>query len=152
MRCKKCNRELKDDESIERGYGPECWDSVEKRPVKYLYTGYFVPDGYEYDDLAIQEHMFSTVEDIGEKFEADIVCLRVTPISCVLDRELAHGMDDVMWFGKIDNNEHRPHIKTRDEWKYADGVSPTKSVYTYAPFFITCEGNMSLLVAGIVKN
>ena len=151
MRCKKCNRELKDDESIERGYGPECWDSVEKRPVKYLYTGYFVPDDYEYDDPTIQEHMYSTVEDIGEEFEADIVLLRVTPISCVLDRELEHGMDDVLWFGKIDNNEHRPNIRARDEWKYADGVSPTKGVYSYAPFFVTCEGSMSIFNTGIVK-
>lgn len=27
-KCQKCGRKLTDPESIERGYGPECWGSI----------------------------------------------------------------------------------------------------------------------------
>jgi hypothetical protein len=29
QRCKRCNKPLKDKESIERGYGPGCWEKVQ---------------------------------------------------------------------------------------------------------------------------
>jgi hypothetical protein len=49
-KCKKCGKELKDDESQKRGYGPKCWESVEKITVKVIHMPNekgLVGDGYE---------------------------------------------------------------------------------------------------------
>lgn len=49
-KCKKCGKELKDDESQKRGYGPKCWESVEKITVKVNHMKNekgLVGDGYK---------------------------------------------------------------------------------------------------------
>ncbi|MBT94336.1 MAG: hypothetical protein CMA60_05865 [Euryarchaeota archaeon] len=49
-KCKKCGRELNDDESRSRGYGPKCWESVEKIKIDVLpmrNSQGKVGDGYE---------------------------------------------------------------------------------------------------------
>jgi hypothetical protein len=36
-KCKKCGKELKDDVSLNRGYGPKCWESVDKTKILVTY-------------------------------------------------------------------------------------------------------------------
>lgn len=35
--CKKCGKELKDDESKKRGYGPTCWESIETQDINLFW-------------------------------------------------------------------------------------------------------------------
>lgn len=38
-KCQKCGKKLTDPESIKRGYGPECWNSLTAHYYRSLLTG-----------------------------------------------------------------------------------------------------------------
>ena len=39
--CKRCNRELTDDVSIQRGYGPVCWLKAQEEKMEEQYEEYY---------------------------------------------------------------------------------------------------------------
>lgn len=153
--CKKCNRELKDEESQKRGYGPECWASLELKTWKYVYTGVHVPD-YDGRNWQIKEgrkwqhQVLEHVEEVGNQRDADFVIVH-------LMREVKpylHGHDDVVYFQSIKSEKVNRYIGVipKGEWKYLDGVNPMRLMYSYAPIFITSEGeNMTVVVSGSVE-
>lgn len=51
-KCQKCGRKLTDPESIERGYGPECWNGL---------TTHYYPDPEDWEKHKIPGQM--TIED-----------------------------------------------------------------------------------------
>lgn len=52
-RCQKCGKKLTDPESIKRGYGPECWETISGQiysPQSDL-TNYDIPGQMTIDDF-----------------------------------------------------------------------------------------------------
>ena len=68
-KCKKCGKELKDDVSLNRGYGPKCWESVDKTkiPVTYLKDEKMGITMYE---KGVSERICIS---LAEKYDNDIV-------------------------------------------------------------------------------
>ena len=56
-KCQKCGKKLTDPESIRRGYGPECWESITGQKIKIFYdmTDYEVPGQMSMDDFMNME-------------------------------------------------------------------------------------------------
>lgn len=53
--CKRCNRKLHDEISIDRGYGPVCWEKVQKETVNQLAKNKFTMNA---KDRLIDECIF----------------------------------------------------------------------------------------------
>lgn len=56
-KCQKCGKKLTDPESIRRGYGPECWESITGQKIRNFYdmTDYEVPGQMSMDDFMNME-------------------------------------------------------------------------------------------------
>ena len=56
-KCQKCGKKLTDPESIRRGYGPECWESITGQKIKNFYDmmDYEVPGQMSMDDFMNME-------------------------------------------------------------------------------------------------
>lgn len=52
-RCQKCGKKLTDPESIKRGYGPECWESItgQQNSFKTELLDYEVPGQMSIEDF-----------------------------------------------------------------------------------------------------
>ena len=153
--CKKCNRKLKDDESRERGYGPECWASLEKRTWKYVYSGVVVPD-YDGKNWRIevgrewQKKALDHVERIGTMHDADFVIVHLLS-TAVLSNPRQWGSDEVVYFQKVSNADGWVGAALKKDWRYQDGVNPLGSMYSYAPAFVNEMGNMAIVESGSVE-
>ena len=77
-KCQKCGRKLTDPESIERGYGPECWNGL---------TTHYYPHPEDWEKHKIPGQM--TIEDfLGDlKTESNSRILRLERNMC----EVEHG-------------------------------------------------------------
>lgn len=155
--CKKCNRELKDEESRERGFGPECWASLVKKTWKYVYSGVIVPD---YDginwrlgqDYKWQHQVIEHVENIGVRHDADFVMINLLGTSVIEHEQI--GDNDLVYFAKItgEGNEWGG-IVPKEKWIYGNNVNPMGPSYSYAPVFVMSEGggSMAAIAAGSLE-
>lgn len=153
--CRKCNRELQDEESMERGFGPECWASIEKKTWKYVYSGVIVPDYQQrnwklVDGTRWQLDVMEHVEKIGVKNDADFVMVNMLGNSALRGHT---GFDEMVYFAKVSNGEGSEWggVVPKEKWTYGGNVNPMSPMYSYAPVFILGEGNMVAIAAGTLE-
>jgi len=153
--CKKCNRELKDEESRKRGFGPECWASLEKKTWKYVYSGVIVPD-YDGRSWSLeqgrkwQHQVIEHVENIGVHNDADFVMVNLLGTSAIENEGI--GCDELVYFAKITGEGSEwGGIVPKEKWIYGNDVNPMGPIYSYAPVFVMGEGNMAVIAAGSLE-